>query len=410
MITFIIIFLLIIGIIGYDVFLTYKIYSKDFKEDDITSKLLKLKTHFDQLVISDKSLNDSQTDSISKLSDKITALTATPISQDQLTEIIDIITQLNTILSTTQIDNKVQTVMDLFQKLFELIPKNTDTSKKIYSLLTNSSSFSSRINDINYLLTSINQNIETNKSTISENKLNIENIQALNTQQSSEIEKLHIELKGIMEILAVNDHIQTLSKQISDLIIASNKANLTADQLTQLQSATSTLNNIIPSSDILNAFTDIETLKANIKDLKYKIIPVGSIIPYSGVVAPLNYLICDGSVLKISEYPALFAVIQNRYNKIDLTDPVNTFNIPDLRGEFLRGLDNNRGIDKNRRLGTFQPQSTQDHKHAISTSTRAGGGNFYGDYVNWVAVGTMTDIIGETYPRNIAINYIIKVI
>ena len=162
MITFIIIFLLIIGIIGYDVFLTYKIYSKDFKEDDITSKLLKLKTHFDQLVISDKSLNDSQTDSISKLSDKITALTATPISQDQLTEIIDIITQLNTILSTTQIDNKVQTVMDLFQKLFELIPKNTDTSKKIYSLLTNSSSFSSRINDINYLLTSINQNIETN--------------------------------------------------------------------------------------------------------------------------------------------------------------------------------------------------------------------------------------------------------
>ena len=44
-----------------------------------------------------------------------------------------------------------------------------------------------------------------------------------------------------------------------------------------------------------------------------------------------------------------------------------TFNVPELRGEFVRGWDENRGIDAGRRLGEPQSQTIQSHLHAVGT-------------------------------------------
>ena len=82
--------------------------------------------------------------------------------------------------------------------------------------------------------------------------------------------------------------------------------------------------------------------------------------------------------------------------------------LPDMRGEFVRGFDNGRGVDSGRGLLTTQADELKSHKHAIggsfSTSTGGGGSLF-------AAGGTFdTDYTGgtETRPRNVAWMFIVK--
>lgn len=67
--------------------------------------------------------------------------------------------------------------------------------------------------------------------------------------------------------------------------------------------------------------------------------PVGEIISYMGTVAPANYLICDGSVYQISDYPYLAQHFVDNFGTVNYFggDGTDTFAVPDLRGEFLRG-------------------------------------------------------------------------
>ena len=64
------------------------------------------------------------------------------------------------------------------------------------------------------------------------------------------------------------------------------------------------------------------------------LVPPGTILPYGGMSAPPGYLMCDGaSYSKTGTYEALFAAISTNYGAPDET----SFNVPDLRGMFLRG-------------------------------------------------------------------------
>ena len=161
-------------------------------------------------------------------------------------------------------------------------------------------------------------------------------------------------------------------------------------------------------------------------------------------VVPTGYLECDGSAVSRTTYAALFAVIGSLYGT---GDGSSTFNLPDLRGEFIRGYDNGRGIDNARPLASTQGGSNLSHSHtATSTSTVTdpghqhdttvtnhavfpgqGGINIsYGgaggypatnfqmsDNTTGVTVATSTSIANdggsETRPRNIAMMYIIKI-
>lgn len=67
--------------------------------------------------------------------------------------------------------------------------------------------------------------------------------------------------------------------------------------------------------------------------------PVGHIISYMGNVAPKHYLICDGAIYNIADYPKLATHINDEFGSYSYFggDGIATFAVPDLRGEFLRG-------------------------------------------------------------------------
>lgn len=80
---------------------------------------------------------------------------------------------------------------------------------------------------------------------------------------------------------------------------------------------------------------------------------VGTIITFPINASPTGFLECNGALLSRTTYANLFAVIGTIYGA---GNGSTTFNIPDLRGEFIRGFDNGRGVDSGRSFGSFQDE------------------------------------------------------
>jgi len=133
------------------------------------------------------------------------------------------------------------------------------------------------------------------------------------------------------------------------------------------------------------------------------LVPTGAIMCFYRSTAPAGWLECNGQ--STSGYAALAALIGA--------------NVPDLRGEFIRGWDNGRGVDSGRVLGSAQADILKAHNHnvgalTISASntgqgvfnfyavTSYGGGSSFNGYTTSSNGGT------ETRPRNIALMYCIK--
>lgn len=175
-------------------------------------------------------------------------------------------------------------------------------------------------------------------------------------------------------------------------------------------------------------------------------VPVGTVLPYAGTTAPPGFLLCQGQVVSRTTYAALLQVIGVRHGG---GDGVNSFNIPDYRGRFLRGWNNSSGRDPNAStrtamatggatgdsIGTLQDHATAlpvntaftinsagEHLHQAPTST--GGAGSYEvppalstgyDYIGAAPTTTagshnhaLTGGDAETRPINVNINYIIK--
>lgn len=84
---------------------------------------------------------------------------------------------------------------------------------------------------------------------------------------------------------------------------------------------------------------------------------VGNIVYRASTNIPGNMLICNGAEVSREAYAALFADIGTTYGE---GNGSTTFNLPDLRGVFIRGLDLNRGFDPDRQLGTYQEDAQQN--------------------------------------------------
>lgn len=82
--------------------------------------------------------------------------------------------------------------------------------------------------------------------------------------------------------------------------------------------------------------------------------PAGTFDFFCNVTAPIGYLVCDGSAVSRTTYPELYNAIGNLYGAGNGT---TTFNLPDFRGEFVRGVDDGRGVDPGRVLGSNQSGS-----------------------------------------------------
>ena len=72
-------------------------------------------------------------------------------------------------------------------------------------------------------------------------------------------------------------------------------------------------------------------------------IPVGTIVPYGGETIPDGWLLCDGREISRSEYANLYNAIKTVWG---FGNNSTTFNLPDMRGVFLRGVSGNSGKDE----------------------------------------------------------------
>ena len=106
---------------------------------------------------------------------------------------------------------------------------------------------------------------------------------------------------------------------------------------------------------------------------------------------PPGYLAADGSPVSRTTFAALFAAIQDYYGA---GNGSTTFNVPDLRGEFIRGLDSGRGIDSGRGLGSAQGGQNASHNHSVTgtTSSKSLTGSFRpGTHSQINATGVFSD-------------------
>ncbi|MEG5921972.1 phage tail protein [Enterobacter hormaechei] len=83
-------------------------------------------------------------------------------------------------------------------------------------------------------------------------------------------------------------------------------------------------------------------------------LPVGTPIPWPSATPPTGWLKCNGAAFTASQYP-----------KLALAYPA--LRLPDLRGEFIRGWDDGRGVDAGRSLLSSQGFAFQDHAHGLPT-------------------------------------------
>lgn len=172
--------------------------------------------------------------------------------------------------------------------------------------------------------------------------------------------------------------------------------------------------------------------------------PVGAIVAFGGTTSPAGWLLCDGSEVSRTQYAALFAEIGIAWGG---GDGINTFNLPDLRGRFLRGVDLGAGRDPDASsrtapnsggntgdaVGSVQEDATALPKNGFTAATAgahshqipAGNGapipgpyaHERVDHFNWYIGPTSTagahshNIVGgdaESRPLNAYVNLIIK--
>lgn len=138
-------------------------------------------------------------------------------------------------------------------------------------------------------------------------------------------------------------------------------------------------------------------------------IPIGSVFPWTSTVIPDGHFECNGQAISRTIYSELFSVIGTTFGS---GDGSTTFNLPDLRAEFIRGLDRGRGIDSNRQIGSSQIDSFASHSHLFADAAGGESGPYLAaGAVNWTSsLSCNTSSSGgiETRPRNIALVFIIK--
>jgi len=135
-------------------------------------------------------------------------------------------------------------------------------------------------------------------------------------------------------------------------------------------------------------------------------VPAGTVIHVAMSTAPSGYIKANGALVSRTTYATLFAAIGTVYG---VGDGSTTFALPDLRGEFIRGWDDARGIDSGRAIGTAQADELKSHTHGIgaSSSVDVSGGVYS---LPSASSGVQSTATGgaETRPRNISLLACIK--
>tara|TARA_R100000353_G_scaffold111962_1_gene80264 strand:+ start:3354 stop:4280 length:927 start_codon:yes stop_codon:yes gene_type:complete len=161
-------------------------------------------------------------------------------------------------------------------------------------------------------------------------------------------------------------------------------------------------------------------------------VPAGSIFSFASTTVPSGYLECNGAAISRSTYATLFATISTTFGS---GDGSSTFNLPDLRGQFVRGWANNASNtgDDGRSFASSQADQNKTHAHTASVTDPGhkhvtkghgtqddGGSNVTGstsggssstsmnDANTGISVSVASDGGAEVRVKNIALMYVIK--
>lgn len=203
------------------------------------------------------------------------------------------------------------------------------------------------------------------------------------------------------------------------------------DSLTKINNNFSNLDD-----NLCSTISNIQSLSANLNASLSAVqaatafaVPIGTIIQYVAATAPTGWLICNGNVVpdgvgtvqgQTANFANLRTVLGATYGAVGT--------LPDLRGVFVRGLDQGRGQDPGRGLGSYQAdtiqnitgqfrlQGTQAAEVAngafahISSGGQHGGGhsnNPWNPLIDFNAA-RVARTAAETRPKNVALVYCIK--
>ncbi len=124
-------------------------------------------------------------------------------------------------------------------------------------------------------------------------------------------------------------------------------------------------------------------------------VPSGAVFCIAVASVPSGYLECNGATVSRTTNAALYAVIGTQYGSTNSSN----FKVPDLRGEFVRGFDNGRGVDSGRSVASSQSAQNQSHNHSASATSTAGAHshalNYQRKHVEDTGTAAVTDIRRE---------------
>lgn len=169
----------------------------------------------------------------------------------------------------------------------------------------------------------------------------------------------------------------------------------------------------------------VETLQANL----LTVVPVGTVIAVPYTTVPDGYLYADGSGILRATYSALADLLYcgdddnptadwgyrcTNANGTGRSTSGAYIVLPDLRGQFVRGLDDDAGIDVDRSLWDLQLGSIASHTHEyqVATSPTTPGGNAAAggtsSNTSEGSIHTLATGDTETRPTNLALMFCIK--
>lgn len=139
-------------------------------------------------------------------------------------------------------------------------------------------------------------------------------------------------------------------------------------------------------------------------------VPSGAVMHFAMSTAPTGWLECNGGAVSRTTYADLFTAIGTTFGS---GDGSTTFNLPDMRGEFIRGWDHGRGVDSGRSFGSSQTGTsvlTAGSSPFVVTISNNTENTFTqgSDAGGWASYHTATGTFGYVRPRNIALMACIK--
>ncbi|HEE0090235.1 TPA: tail fiber protein, partial [Citrobacter freundii] len=137
-------------------------------------------------------------------------------------------------------------------------------------------------------------------------------------------------------------------------------------------------------------------------------LPVGVPVPWPTAIPPAGFLKCNGAPFSLAQYPKLAVAYPSGI-------------LPDLRGVFIRGWDDGRGLDSGRAILSYAADKMRKHTHgflfgngdgtatpAVHEQSRKAAATTYYAVSGSSGVYITEEGQNETAPCNTAFNYIVR--